>query len=137
MPIYHFGCIMFRSWHANIMTHQATKKQLWTPVKWSSVVEACGKRPFDGRLCHSFALTVRIHANTKQSSPLHTRLVLLCNIVVPAKQLHLEVAIPGQTRRPDFAASVVLAVTPVEILGSTVIVRVDQLVRECVCHLFL
>lgn len=111
--------------------------ELWSPVKRPSVVEARSKRPFNGCLCLSFALAVRVHADTEKGPPFHTRLVLFCNIVVPTQQLHLEVAVPRQTCRSNLAARVVLAVTPVEVLRSTVIVRVDQLVRECVRHLLL
>ena len=136
------------------------------PIERTGVSEAGLERPFHGVFCHPSSLTVRVHLDAEQRSPLDARLVLFCDAIVAPQQLHLEVAVTGQAGSPNLAARVMLAVCPVEVLSSaaneranertsesrgkgeqcvvvrgqyppTVVVRMNELVRQRVCHLLL
>ena len=88
------------------------------PVERTGVSEAGLERAFHGVLCNPSSLTVRVHLDAEQRSPLDARLVLFCDAIVAPQQLHLEVAVTRQAGSPNLAARVMLAVCPVEVLSS-------------------
>ena len=106
-------------------------------VKWSCISKAALKHSVDRTPRHAWELAVGVHANRQLGAPPDAALVLAADAEVPPEQLLLEVAVPAQAGRADLAAGVVLAVAPVQVGCSAVVVGVDQLVRQRVADLLL
>ena len=100
------------------------------PIERTGVSEAGLERAFHGVLCNPSSLTVRVHLDAEQRSPLDARLVLFCDAIVAPQQLHLEVAVTRQAGSPNLAARVMLAVCPVEVLSSAESERASERANE-------
>ena len=110
--------------------------QLWYTIKRCSVFQAGIKHLIN---CQSASepLAGWIHGQRQLSTPPDTHLMLFPDAVIASQQFLLEVAISTQTCCSDLAACVMLAVVPIHIGCSAMVICMQQLMGECMVHLLL
>ena len=109
---------------------------LWYTIKRGSVFQASSK-DLVNRQPASQSLARGVHGQRQLSTPPDAHLVLLPYAVISPQQFLLEVAIPTQACCSDLAACMMLAVVPIHIGCSAMVIRMQELMGEGMIHLLL
>ena len=117
-------------------SHQRQPVLLWYTIKRGSVFQA-GTKNLVNCQSASQSLARRIHGQGQLSTPPDAHLMLFPDAVIASQQFLLKVAISTQTCCSDLAACMMLAVVPIHIGCSAMVICVQQLMGESMVHLLL
>ena len=109
---------------------------LWDSIKRCSIFQA-GIKHLVNRQSASQALARWVHGQGQLSTPPDAHLMLFPNAIIASQQFLLIITISAQACCSDLAACMMLAVVPIHIGCSAMVIRVQELMRESMIHFLL